>query len=241
MKKLRDAASTLRKRVIGQEFVIDAVLDTLFTAKVGITLGRRSGSSRPRGVFFFVGPTGVGKTELAKALAELLFGDEASYARFDMSEYQQEHAAERLAGAPPGFVGFEQGGQLTERVRRQPFSVILFDEIEKAHPKVMDKFLQVLEDGRLTDGRGLTAHFGDTLLIFTSNIGASRLPCADNGDLPDYAGVREHFKREVERKFVEINRLELLGRLGQFDQDILAFDVLRPNSSVQSPKSFCAS
>ncbi|MEP6670258.1 MAG: AAA family ATPase [Chthoniobacter sp.] len=237
--KLRAASEALRKRVIGQDFVINAVSDMLFTAKVGITLGRTASSSRPRGVFFFVGPTGVGKTELAKALAELIFGDEASYARFDMSEYQQEHASERLAGAPPGFVGFEQGGQLTERVRQQPFSVILFDEIEKAHPKVLDKFLQVLEDGRLTDGRGQTAHFGDTVLIFTSNIGASTLPRAADGGAPDYATLRAHFQAAVDRKFVqELGRAELLGRLGQFDQSILVFDVLRAEHVIGIAEKF---
>lgn len=136
--KLLEARKAIGQRVIGQDAVVAAVIDVLYAAKIGISLARSSrSSSRPRGVFRLVQLASARRTELAKSLAELLFNDEIAYARFDMSEYQQEHAAERLAGAPPGFVGFEQGGQLTERVRKQPFSVILFDEIEKAHSKVL--------------------------------------------------------------------------------------------------------
>jgi ATP-dependent Clp protease ATP-binding subunit ClpA len=157
-----------------------------------------------------VGPTGVGKTELAKAIAEFLFGDESAFIRFDMSEYNHEHSDQRLVGAPPGYVGFEQGGQLTNAVRQRPFCVLLFDEIEKAHGRVLDKFLQILEDGRLTDGRGETTYFSECVIIFTSNIGASEMP--QTGDLE---GIRGHFIRAVEDHFVrKLGRPELLNRLG---------------------------
>lgn len=173
--RVRAARATLARRVIGQEKAIGAVTRMLTTAQVGLTISPAQVGGKPRGVFFFVGPTGVGKTELAKAVAELVFGDERAFARFDMSEYAEEHSAERLTGAPPGFVGYAEGGQLTNCVRENPYRILLFDEVEKSHPLVLDKFLQILEDGRLTDGKGQTAYFHHTVIIFTSNIGAATL------------------------------------------------------------------
>ena len=226
---IRDSRDVLAQRVIGQDHAVDAVANALQAAYIGVNFGA-SGAARPRGVFFFVGPTGVGKTELAKAVAALIFGDESAYARFDMSEYQQEHAAERLAGAPPGFVGFEQGGELTTRVQEHPFSVLLFDEIEKANPAVLDKFLQILEDGRLTDGRGQTAYFSQCLIIFTSNTGADGVQgmlsstAQAAAELP-YAELERHFTGAVEEKFRSLGRPEIFGRLRP---GVVVFDVLRP-------------
>lgn len=235
--KIADANNLLSTKVIGQQFAVEAVTSMLTSARVGVSMSASPGQGgRPRGVFFFVGPTGVGKTELAKALTELVFGDEKAFERFDMSEYKEEHAAEKLAGSPPGFVGYEEGGRLTNRVMERPHSILLFDEIEKAHPRVLDKFLQILEDGRLTDGKGQTAYFNQTAIIFTSNIGASdsdgrpgimQRVMAGNVDAITYAEVVRHFMDEVRWYFAsKIGRAELLNRFGD---NIVVFDVLRPS------------
>ena len=168
--KLLHLETELGKRLIGQKRAVAAVADAVRRSRAGI-----SDPNRPTGSFLFLGPTGVGKTELAKALAEFLFDDEHAMVRIDMSEYGEKFSVSRLVGAPPGYVGYEQGGQLTEAVRRRPYSVILFDEVEKAHPEVFDVLLQVLDDGRLTDGQGRTVDFRNTILILTSNLGSQYL------------------------------------------------------------------
>jgi ATP-dependent Clp protease ATP-binding subunit ClpB len=168
--KLLDMEDRIGARLIGQEKAVTAVSDAVRRSRAGI-----SDPNRPTGSFLFLGPTGVGKTELAKSLAEFLFDDETAMVRIDMSEYSEKHAVSRLVGAPPGYVGYEEGGQLTEAVRRRPYSVILLDEVEKAHPEIFNILLQVLDDGRLTDGQGRTVDFRNTILILTSNIGSSYL------------------------------------------------------------------
>src|ERR1700738_5380359 len=167
MQKLLQLETHLHLRVIGQDEAVRAVSNAIRRARAGL-----QDPNRPLGSFIFLGPTGVGKTELARALAEFLFDDEHSMIRIDMSEYMEKHSVARLIGAPPGYVGYEEGGQLTEAVRRRPYSVVVFDEIEKAHPDVFNILLQVLEDGRLTDGQGRTVDFKNTVLIMTSNVGS---------------------------------------------------------------------
>ncbi len=199
----------LHARVIGQHAAVGAVSDAVRRARAGI-----SDPDRPTGSFLFLGPTGVGKTELARALADFLFDDERAVVRIDMSEYAEKHSVARLIGAPPGYIGFESGGQLTEAIRRRPYSVILLDEVEKAHPDVFDILLQVLDDGRLTDGQGRTVDFRSTIVVMTSNLGSQFI--ADPTLSPQVRRdsvmviVREAFKPEF------LNRLD----------DVLVFDQL---------------
>ena len=231
---LGQARNRLTRQVVGQDGAVDAVLDVLTMARGGIGLDGARPSPRPKGVLFFVGPTGVGKTELAKAVTELVFHDPTAFARFDMSEYAQEHSAERLTGAPPSYVGYEAGGQLTNRMKERPFSLILFDEVEKAHPRILDRFLQILDDGRLTDGLGDTVYFGQAFLIFTSNIGSTRVESMADGServvsavdpTLDPMALGEHYRMAVREHFLRIGRPELLGRIGE--ERVIAFDRLR--------------
>ena len=195
----------LHKRVVGQDESVQKVTEAIIRSKAGI-----KDPTKPIGSFLFLGPTGVGKTELAKALAQSLFDDESNMVRIDMSEYMEKYSVSRLIGAPPGYVGYDEGGQLTEAVRRKPYSVVLFDEVEKAHPDVFNVLLQVLDDGRITDSQGRTVDFKNTILIMTSNIGSSYLldGIDDNGDIkPEaeaqvMAELRAHFRPEF------LNRLD---------------------------------
>ncbi|MEY2693966.1 MAG: hypothetical protein RL142_314 [Actinomycetota bacterium] len=199
--KLLTLENQLGKRLIGQKAAVKAVADAVRRTKAGI-----SDPNRPTGSFLFLGPTGVGKTELAKSLAEFLFDDEKAMVRIDMSEYGEKHSVSRLLGAPPGYIGYEEGGQLTEAVRRRPYSVVLLDEVEKAHPEVFDVLLQVLDDGRLTDGQGRTVDFRNVILILTSNLGSQFLIDTELTEEQKREGVmtivRSHFKPEF------LNRLD---------------------------------
>ena len=202
--KLLGMENKIQMRVVGQDEAVKAVSDAVRRARAGLQDQRR-----PIGSFLFLGPTGVGKTELSKALAEFLFDDESALVRLDMSEYMEKHSVSRMIGAPPGYVGYEEGGALTEAVRRRPYQVILFDEIEKAHPDVFNILLQVLDDGRLTDGQGRTVDFSNTVLIMTSNLGAEFLVnLPDNLTVND---VREEVMDVVRRAF----RPEFLNRLDE--------------------------
>jgi ATP-dependent Clp protease ATP-binding subunit ClpB len=214
--KLLNLESELAKRLIGQKQAVKAVSDAVRRTKAGI-----SDPDRPTGSFMFLGPTGVGKTELAKSLAAFLFDDEKSMVRIDMSEYGEKHSVSRLLGAPPGYIGYEEGGQLTEAVRRRPYSVILLDEVEKAHPEVFDVLLQVLDDGRLTDGQGRTVDFRNAILILTSNLGSQFLvdPSLDDAQKREavMTMVRSHFKPEFLNRLDDIVVFQTLDRaeLGQ--------------------------
>jgi ATP-dependent Clp protease ATP-binding subunit ClpB len=202
MQKLLSLDKELHKRVIGQDEAVDAVAEAVIRARSGL-----KDPKRPIGSFIFLGPTGVGKTELARALAEFLFDDEHNMIRIDMSEYQEKHTVARLVGAPPGYIGFDEGGQLTEAVRRRPYSVILFDEIEKAHPDVFNVLLQVLDDGRLTDGQGRTVNFKNTIVIMTSNIGSTRILEGGNYERMQkqvLEDMRKHFRPEFLNRVDEI-------------------------------------
>ena len=228
--KLREAGAFIRRRVKGQDHAATQMLDIVKRA-VGGLAERRAGGGRPRGVAFLAGPTGVGKTELAKTITELLFGDESAYTRFDMSEFAAEHSDQRLIGAPPGYVGYDTGGELTNAVRQKPFGVVLFDEIEKAHPRILDKFLQVLDDGVLTSGRGERVYFSESFIIFTSNLGIYRQTPEGERVLNVSAAepletVRAKVRAEIDRYFkLELGRPELLNRIGE---NILVFDFIRP-------------
>jgi energy-coupling factor transporter ATP-binding protein EcfA2 len=227
--RIRNGSAFIQARVKGQDHAVMHILDIVKRAVTGIGAPRRGG--RPRGVAFLAGPTGVGKTELAKTLTSLLFGDDSAYIRFDMSEFSAEHSDQRLIGAPPGYVGYDVGGELTNAIREKPFAVVLFDEIEKAHPRILDKFLQILDDGVLTSGRGDRVYFSEAFILFTSNLGiyrqetdGSRVPnvCPEDG----FADVQAKVRGEIDRYFkLVLNRPEILNRIGD---NVLVFDFIRP-------------
>lgn len=232
--KIAQADNFVYQRVKGQNHAVVHMLDIIKRAITGIGANRKG--NRPRGVVFLAGPTGVGKTELAKTITSLLFNDESAYIRFDMSEFSSEFSDQRLIGSPPGYVGYDVGGELTNAIREKPFSVVLFDEIEKAHPRVMDKFLQILDDGVLTSGRGERVYFSEALIIFTSNLGIYKL--TETGErIPNvtanvqFDDVQARVKNEIERhfKFV-LNRPEILNRIGE---NIIVFDFIRPDVAEQ--------
>ena len=219
--KLLFLEDELHKRVVGQDEAIQAVADAVRRSRAGL-----QDPKRPIGSFIFLGTTGVGKTELAKALAEYLFDDESLMTRIDMSEYQEKHTVSRLIGAPPGYVGYDEGGQLTEAVRRKPYSVVLFDEIEKAHPDVFNVLLQVLDDGRLTDNKGRTVNFKNTIIIMTSNLGSAYIQSQfekmneDNHEL-----LVEETKNEVMNMLKKTIRPEFLNRI---DETIMFLPLNKP-------------
>jgi ATP-dependent Clp protease ATP-binding subunit ClpB len=209
--KLTNMEARLHERVVGQDRAVEAIANAVRRARAGL-----QDPNRPIGSFIFLGPTGVGKTELARALAAFLFDDENHVVRIDMSEYMEKHSVSRLRGSPPGYVGYEEGGQLTEAVRRRPYSVVLFDEIEKAHADVFNVFLQLLDDGRLTDGQGRTVDFRNTVVIMTSNVGSKRLL----GDPPDTEGVMDDLRRTFRPEFLNrVDDIVLFERLGRADLD----------------------
>lgn len=227
VEKLRDGQAALEARVKGQPRAIRHAVDILVRSASGMTAAhRRDRGTGPRGVMFFAGPTGVGKTELAKSIAQLLFGDDEAYTRFDMSEFAEDAADNRLIGSPPGYVGHGHGGELTNAVRERPFSVLLFDEIEKAHPRVLDKFLQILSDGRLTDGSGDTVYFNEALIVFTSNLGIGDDGTREEDSLKDSAAYERAVQESIDHEFtVQLNRPELLGRIGD---NVVVFDYISP-------------
>ena len=217
--RLLSIEDSLHERIIGQDAAVTAVSDAVWRARAGI-----KDPNRPIGSFIFLGPTGVGKTELARALAEYLFDDEDAMIRLDMSEYMERHAASRLVGSPPGYVGYEEGGQLTEALRRRPYSVVLLDEIEKAHPDVFNMLLQILEDGRLTDNKGRTVSFENAVIIMTSNVGAEHIP--DSREMRDrYEEVHALLMRELQKVF----RPEFLNRV----DEVIVFHALADDELVQ--------
>jgi hypothetical protein len=232
--KISGAEEFVRRRVKGQAHAVTHMLDVVKRAVTGIGQSPRGG--RPRGVAFLAGPTGVGKTELAKTITSLLFGDENAYIRFDMSEFSAEHADQRLIGAPPGYIGYDVGGELTNAIREKPFSVVLFDEIEKAHPRILDKFLQVLDDGVLTSGRGDRVYFSEAFIVFTSNLGiysvgpsGERMPNVSPNE--PFEIVKAKVRAEIEHHFkLVLNRPEILNRIGE---NIIVFDFIRDNVAEQ--------
>ena len=215
---------SLKKRVIGQDEAVENLARAIKRARVGL-----KDEKRPIGSFMFLGPTGVGKTELTKSLAECLFGDENLMIRFDMSEYMEAHSVSKLIGSPPGYVGYDEGGQLTEQVRRKPYSIVLFDEIEKAHPDIFNMLLQILDDGRLTDSNGRTVNFKNTVIIMTSNVGARNIVekhsigfASKEDSKQNYEKTKTQVMDELKKTF----RPEFLNRL----DEIIVFNKLGKNA-----------
>ena len=238
--KLLNLETILHRRVVGQDEAVRSVTEAIQRSRAGI-----QDPNRPIGSFLFLGPTGVGKTELAKALAEALFDDENNMVRIDMSEYMEKFSVSRLIGAPPGYVGYEEGGQLTEAVRRKPYSVVLFDEVEKAHPDVFNVLLQVLDDGRITDSQGRTVDFKNTILILTSNLGSQELleGIQDNGEIAE--DTRQRVLTLLHRSF----RPEFLNRLDEIVfykpltkdniQRIIDLQIEKLNSRLEAQQLTC--
>lgn len=219
-KKLLNLKEVMEKRVVGQDHAIDLVVDAILRSKAQI-----QDENRPIGSFLFLGPTGVGKTEVAKTLAEQLFDDERHIVRIDMSEYMEKHAVSRLIGAPPGYVGYDEGGQLTEAVRRNPYSIVLFDEVEKAHPDVFNVLLQILDDGRITDSKGVTVDFKNTIIILTSNLGSQYA-----FEYKDKALLDEKYMEEVRKHF----RPEFINRI----DEVIIFNALGENAFIKIARKF---
>ena len=221
MEKLIRMEERLHARIVGQDEAVRAVSNAIRRARAGI-----QDPNRPLGSFLFLGPTGVGKTELARALAEFLFDDEHSMIRIDMSEYMEKHTVARLIGAPPGYVGYEEGGQLTEAVRRRPYAVVLLDEIEKAHSDVFNVLLQILDDGRLTDGQGRTVDFRNTVVVMTSNVGSQWVI--------EYGEDRDRVRQLLEESLRQTFRPEFLNRIDEtIIFDVLSRDDLREIVKIQ--------
>lgn len=238
--EIKTALDDFRQRVKGQDFALVKTLDVVKRAVTGMAGLQSSSHAKPKGILFFAGPTGTGKTETAKTLAEKLFGDESCCIRFDMSEYSQSHSDQKLLGAPPGYVGYEAGGQLTNAVKENPFSILLFDEIEKAHPSIFDKFLQILEDGRMTDGQGNTVYFSECIIIFTSNLGIFTRNAIGERE-PNvtidmkYEEVQKRVRQAIEDYFkLELGRPEILNRIGE---NIVVFDFIRPEVAKEILKA----
>lgn len=234
--RLKNANDIISQRVIGQDKSVNKAVRSIKRAFFNLSGAQYSRySNRPKGVLFLAGATGVGKTELAKSVTELLFGSESNYIRFDMSEFAHEHADQRLIGAPPGYVGYDVGGELINKIKQNPFSVLLFDEIEKAHPKILDIFLQILDDGRLTSGRGEVVYFSESIIIFTSNLGIYK---DENGQRvlnvssdEEYPVVEAKVKSSIEEYFkFKINRPEILNRIGE---NIVVFDFIRRKNATK--------
>jgi len=237
LSKIEQMEQLIEKRVKGQEKAVRKAADIVRRSFYNLSGSQFSRySQKPKGVLFLAGPTGVGKTELAKTIAEVIFGSETAYIRFDMSEFGHEHSDQRLLGAPPGYVGYDVGGELTNSIKQNPFTVVLFDEIEKAHPKILDIFLQILDDGRLTSGRGETTYFSESLIVFTSNLGVYDI--GPNGERiqrinteMEYEKVEENILNAIEDFFkFKISRPEILNRIGE---NIAVFDFIRPPGAEQ--------